>query len=147
MITEPELGELMQVVIRAEAEDNQVAADELRQKLSSMDVITIIRTLHVMLIGVNDTKKDNDDRDDEKNVSKKKPTIYDIHALLETLLRLSDVSMDAIDFVWPQIMHMYATMSTDNVEKILELELLEEFMVRMCVKSVHLGLQLVYLLS
>lgn len=65
--------------------------------------------------------------------------------VLQRLLDVAKVNLPAVDFILPQLLQIFVLMSDRGLNQVLQLEALEEFIVRICTKSsAHIALRVVW---
>lgn len=65
--------------------------------------------------------------------------------ILQRLLDVAEGNLPAVDFILPQLLQIFVLMSDRGLNQVLQLEALEEFIVRICTKSsAHIALRVVW---
>ncbi|CAM9538891.1 unnamed protein product, partial [Phaeothamnion confervicola] len=70
---------------------------------------------------------------------------HDFYFIVQALHDLAAKDLDLIDFFWPQVVHThYLLVPAPTFEAVLKVELLEDFMLALCLQSVHLAVKLIW---
>jgi hypothetical protein len=68
--------------------------------------------------------------------------------IVQDLHELAEADLDSIDFYWPQLVHTHNLMlPAMSLEAALKVELLEDFMLYLCIKSPHLAVRTIWWLK